>query len=430
MPDRRAQPPDPCQCGAENSTYCGLAKDWRRNQNPLLLLVQKGRPLATTQAEPDQETAPAMEDTRISGVPALRRPPSPTAPKRRWGLWAIAAVVGIGLAGFAASQIWMSGPPLAAVEIAALAPVTRVLAVNGQVTAARSVEMKPLVTGTITAVPVAEGDQVLAQQILVQIDTAAQNAIVRQAVAALDAATVNREQATEAYDRAVSLGANLAKTARDVDANALALATQEVARQTAALDQALVGLENHSLRAPVAGTILSLDAQLGQLVNPATSLLTLADLGSLLVEADVDEAYATQITTGLPAILRLAGEASNRDGHVSFVSARVDATTGGLAIKMAFDAPVIAPVGLTVTANIIVEQNNAALSVPRTALRETADGKAVFVIHEGKAKLQSVEVVDWPAARLIVTAGLSEGDTVITDATGIEDGQSIAAEQP
>ena len=189
-------------------------------------------------------------------------------------------------------------------------------------------------------------------------------------------------------------------------------------------------LQNHTLRAPLAGTILTLDAEMGQLASPTTTLLALADLGSLLVEADVDEAYATQVARGQPVILRLAGESANRDGHVSFVSARVDAATGGLAIKMAFDAPVSAPVGLTVTANIIVEQRDAAPSVPRTALRDTGGGMAVFVVKDGRARLQPVMVVDWPAARLIVTAGLTDGDAVISDATGMVDGQAVAVELP
>jgi hypothetical protein len=41
-----------------------------------------------------------------------------------------------------------------------------------------------------------------------------------------------------------------------------------------------------------------------------------------------------------------------------------------------------------------------------------------------------VTVVDWPAARLIVTDGLSEGDVLITDAAGIADGQAVAVARP
>jgi hypothetical protein len=113
---------------------------------------------------------------------------------------------------------------------------------------------------------------------------------------------------------------------------------------------------------------LILDAEEGQIVGPTSRLLTLADLSDLLVEADVDEAYATQIAVGQPAVLQLAGNTGTREGHVSFVSNRVDEATGGLAIKISFDAPVAAPVGLTVATNIIVDQRDAALTVPRTAL--------------------------------------------------------------
>jgi hypothetical protein len=71
----------------------------------------------------------------------------------------------------------------------------------------------------------------------------------------------------------------------------------------------------------------------------------------------------------IAAVLQLAGEAPRATGRVTRVSQRVDAATGGLAVEIAFDAPVTAPVGLTVTANIIVEAQDAALTAPRAAIR-------------------------------------------------------------
>jgi len=178
------------------------------------------------------------------------------------------------------------------------------------------------------------------------------------------------------------------------------------------------------------GTVVALNAELGQLAGPTIPLLTLADLSDLVVEADVDEAYATPIALGRPAVLQLAGEARNRDGHVSFVSALVDAATGGLAVKIAFEAPVMAPIGLTVATNIIVERRDAALTLPRTALQTGADGTGVLVVRDGIAMFQPVSVIDWPAARLIVTGGLTEGDAVIIDPTGFETGQAVVSDQP
>ena len=320
----------------------------------------------------------------------------------------------------------MARPPVVGVEIASFAPVTRVLAVNGRIAAVQSVDIRPVVTGSLAALPVAEGDLVEAGQILAQVEAEAQNTIVRQAMAGLDAAFVAQQQAVEAYDRATALGSNVARTVLEDAGHAVQSAAQEVARLTAALDLARTVLRDHTIRAPIAGSVVVLDAEQGQIVGPSTPLLTLADLGDLVVEADVDEAYATQIAVGQPAVMQLSGEVARRAGYVSFVSSRVNVSTGGLAVKVVFDAPVTAPIGLTVATNIIVDRRAAALTVPRTAL----NGSEVFVVADGAARSRAVTVVDWPAARLIVTAGITEGDIVITDAAGIKDGQPVAADLP
>ena len=383
-----------------------------------------------TPAREDAAAPRSLDAVPAPRVPALRPPPPSARPKRRLLLWGGGALLGAALTALAVSQLWLASPPVVAVEIASLAPVTRVLAVNGRIAAVNSVELRSVASGSLIDLPVAEGDLVEAGQILAQVDPAAQNAIVRQAEAGLDAALVARQQASEDYDRAVSLGGNIARSMLETDAHVLQSAAQEVARMTAALDQAKIVLENHTVRAPVKGSVVELIAEQGQIAGPSIPLLTLADLSNLVVEADVDEAYATQIALDQPALLQLAGETVNRDGRVSFVSERVDVATGGLAVKIAFDAPVTAPIGLTVATNIIVDQQGAALTVPRTAIVAGAEGTGVFVVSDGVARHRALTVVDWPAARLIVTAGLGAGDVVITDGDGIEDGQPVKVEQP
>lgn len=380
----------------------------------------------------DGETPAQAGAAPAPPVPAVRPAPAAPAPspKRRVWIWGAVALLGLGLGALAYSQLWLARPMPVGVEIAALAPVTRVLAVNGRIAAVLSVDVKSVVSGRLVDLAVAEGDQVTADQTLAQVDAAAQTALVRQAVAGLDAALVAQQKAVEAYDRSTSLGDTVARTVRETDAHAVQSAAQEVAHATAVLDQAQVVVQTYTIRAPVSGTVVELAAEQGQVVGPTIALLTLADLGDLVVEADVDEAYATQIAVDQPAVLQLAGETATRNGHVSFVSTRVDEATGGLTIKMAFDTPVKAPLGLTVTANIVVDSRDAALSIPRTAMQTTAGGASVFVVLDGAAHIRPVTVVDWPAARLIVTAGLAEGDAVIADATGITDGQAVAVGTP
>jgi len=379
--------------------------------------------------EPAREAAPAEASDRR--LPAVRPSPASPAPRlRRIWIWIVGLVLagGAGLGLFL--QPWASGPVVVAVETVTLAPVTRVLAVNGRIEALHSVDVRVQVGGTLTDVFVVEGDSVQSGGVIARIDATAQQAIARQAMAGLDAALVAQAQAQATLERTRALGANVARTAMESAESAAQSAAQDVARMTALLDQAQIQLANYTIRAPMTGTVLALNVEPGQSIDPATVLMTIADLGQLVVETDVDEAYATQIRADMPAVLQLTGETATREGRVSYVSQRVDAATGGLAVRLAFDDPVAAPVGLTVTANIVIEQRDAALTVPRTALR-TEDGRpAVLVIADGIARLRPVTVIDWPAARLIVTEGLVPGDVLILDPTGIADGQAVRVGQP
>lgn len=189
--------------------------------------------------------AQSPEPARASRVPALRRAMQASVPKRRLWLWGILGVSGLALAFVASSQLWMARAPAVSVEIAAFSPITRVLAVNGRIAAVSSVELRAAGTGRLIALPVVEGDLVEADQILAQVDAKAQNAAVRQAMAGLDAALVAQQQTLATYERDAALGANFAKTVLESDTRAVQSAAQDVARMSAALDQAQALLESY-----------------------------------------------------------------------------------------------------------------------------------------------------------------------------------------
>ncbi|MBK5926478.1 efflux RND transporter periplasmic adaptor subunit [Rhodobaculum claviforme] len=386
----------------------------------------------TKRPEPETAHAPTRARTPdTAALPAVRPQPvrGDRGPRRLWW-WLGAGGIGALIAALAVVQPWAPTVLPVMVERVAMAPVTRVLAVNGRIAALHSVDVRPLVGGVLTRVEVAEGADAASGDILARIDTAAQDAVLRQALAGLDAALVAQDQAEATFARALALGGNVSAAGLEADRRAVQSARQEVARMTALLEQAQVQLARHTLRAPLTGTIVALDAEPGQTVDTATVLMTLADLTDLVVETDVDEARASQIAVGQPAALRLAGEGETRAGHVRTVAGRVDTATGGLAVRIGFDAPVSAPIGLTVTANIVVDRRDAALTVPRGAVVTDGADAAVFVARDGMARRQPVTVIDWPAARLIVTDGLAPGDAVIVDAADLRDGQPVRTAQP
>ena len=187
----------------------------------------------------------------VPGKPGLTvtRAPEPVrrAPRRR--VW----VLGVLLAGGAGLplylQPWATGVTPVPVEVAAMAPVTRVLATNGRIAARHSVEIRALVGGRIEAIGVAEGDEVQAGIELARVDAAAPQAALRQPLAGLDGALVSEARAQDTLARARALGANVSLTTLETAERAVQSAAQEVARTTALVDQAQVQLADYTLHA-------------------------------------------------------------------------------------------------------------------------------------------------------------------------------------
>jgi RND family efflux transporter MFP subunit len=396
-------------------------------------VYEKGKPIseqsksgavATTQAHGDTNRLPAL----VSKLEQKSVPPSRL--RRRFMLWSAALVVALVGGAAVYFQPWVVAVTEVSVEIAALAPVTRVLALNGRIAGVQSVDLRPQVAGTLTEVMVHEGQSVVVGAELAQIDPQAQQAVVRQAVAGLDAALVAQADAQATLTRYTALGSYVAQVTLESASRAVLSASQEVARMTALLDQAQIQLGKFTLRAPLPGTVVVLSADPGQSVDGATVLMTIVDLGKLVVETDVDESYAAQIKTGQAATIQLSGQTALRAAKVSFVSKRVVESTGGLAVKLTPDVAVVAPIGQTVTANITVDDRPAAITVPRSALLGDTAGQAVFVAVDGMAQRREIALIDWPATRLIVTQGLAVGDMVISNAAGLTEGQVVNVVQP
>jgi RND family efflux transporter MFP subunit len=231
------------------------------------------------------------------------------------------------------------------------------------------------------------------------------------------------------YDRAKALGDSISQKTLDDAKFAVDSAQNEVARLEALLEQSRSLLSEYTVRAPFAGTVLSRGADPGQVVSSSTSLFLFAELANFTGEASVDELYASEIRRGLQVTARPAGHSDTIDGAVVYVSPRVDASTGGRRVRVSLPGASNLPVGLTVMLNIKVEEREDAITIPRSALTDS-DEPAVYVITDGKAVRTPVQYIDWPSDRLIVTAGLTGGEVLITDSKLVKaDGALVAAKE-
>lgn len=349
--------------------------------------------------------------------------------KARRRIWL--AVFGLALAGAAAwaaaTRPWEARLQVVATETSRAGTVTQALAVTGRVAPRLQVKVRSAVSAQATEVLADEGDRVVEGQVIARLDPAQPQALVSQAKAALEAGLVAEQQAQATLDRARALGENTPRATREDAERAVVSASNEVARLRSVLEQTESQLAQYTITAPLSGVVLQRSVDQGQLVDTQSELFTIADLATLVVETDVDEIYSARMRVGLRAILKPAGDTATRTGSVSFAAPTVDPATGGRAIRIAFDESVSLPVGLTVSANIIVSEEQSALSLPRGAIVTNGGQSRVLVIEGGVAVEREIAFIDWPAERVVVTSGLAVGDEVILDPAAVRPGQAVAA---
>jgi HlyD family secretion protein len=172
------------------------------------------------------------------------------------------------------------------------------------------IEVKSKASGQITQMPVESGDLVQPGALLVQLDTRDVRNQYDQAEADVRAAEASVSVARSQKVRSDTLFAQRIVTAQEHEQSALTFANAQaqVVRARTNLDLARQRLEDATVRAPVAGTIIEKLVSLGQVISSATgsvsggtTLLKMADLNSVRVRALVNETDIGNVRPGQTA---------------------------------------------------------------------------------------------------------------------------------
>ena len=199
---------------------------------------------------------------------------------------------------------------------------------SGYVAAQRKAAVASKVTGRLISLSVEEGSRIKAGQVIAELESEDVAASKDQAEANLKAVRYNLEQAkAELNDAALSCNRNkdllghgfVSKAEYDSSDTRYrkAIAAVEAAKAavkagTAALQGANVALEYTLIRAPFDAVVLTKNADIGDIVTPIgaaanakAAVVTIADMDSLQVEADVSESNIYQIRPGQPCEIQL-----------------------------------------------------------------------------------------------------------------------------
>jgi len=314
---------------------------------------------------------------------------------------------------------------------------------SGYVVAQRKAAVSSKATGRLDWLGVEEGSVVHSGELLARLESGDVAAAKAQAAANLATARTSLEQArVEQKDAARNLARNKelvaqgiisrsdydtaqARYDRDVAASAGALSA--ITSAQAALTGAAVALDYTQIRAPFDGVVLTKNADVGDIVSPLAAaanakaaVVTLADMGSLEVEADVSEANLSKVKVGQPCEILLDALPESRfRGVLHTIVPTADRSKGSVMVKVRFldrDKRVLPEMSAKVA--FLERPVGPGETKPRIALPPSAivtrDGKSVVFVVQGDKAVQTP-----------VTLGVRVGDLVEV-VSGVKAGERIA----
>ena len=352
-------------------------------------------------------------------------------------------------------------PSPLAVDVASVTTSTPgtapVLHASGYVVAQRQADVASKATGRLVALYVGPGDRVTDGQVLAKIESAdvtarlhqaqaneaAARAAVAQAHAAADEATLDYERKRGLRDAQLVSQADFdVSSARHATAQAgVASAQALVAAAEAAVRAAAVELDNTVIRAPFDGTVLTKNADVGEIVAPFGSSTTaraavvrIADMASLMVEADVSERHLDQVTIGSPCEITLDAYPQQRyHGVVETIVPTADRAKATVLTKIRFTDrdPRVLPEMSAKVAFLSDDRSLAAatphMAVPDQAVVSRENRRVVFVVRSERAVETAVATGPSLNGLTELRDGVRPGDRVIVNPPdAVQDGVRVA----
>ena len=300
-------------------------------------------------------------------------------------------------------------------------PVT--LDTVGTVEAERSVEVRAQVSGILKRAAFVEGQRVKAGDLLFEIEAAPFVAALEQAKAALARDRAQADNAKAQLDRLAPLSEQGYVTRGEIDQAraAAAAAAATVAADDAALSKAEIDLSYTRIHAPIAGRTGNLLLKPGNLVSINSSLVTINQTQPVLVrftipQQQLDAVRRHQKKNDIAVEVRAEGSTSALlgAGKLVFVDNAVNAQTGTVLLKARLPntEETLLP-GQFVGVRAILAQEPNRVVLPEAALQTGQQGRFVYLVDNGKAKLQTVTVDRQVGDEVVVAQGLEGGESLI-----------------
>jgi RND family efflux transporter MFP subunit len=278
-----------------------------------------------------------------------------------------------------------------------------------------TVAVTPYDSGRLTEILVRSGAEIGAGEVIARLDSATEEIAVERARAA-------RDDARGTAERMRQLRASNAATQVQLTDAELALRNAELS-----LHDAEVALERRSVTSPISGIVGILPIEAGNYVTSQSSIATVDDRSSILVDFYVPERFAAAIRIG--GELTATALASPKDvfkGTVSAIDNRIDEKSRTLWVQATIDNPadsLRAGMSFQITMKFPGETYPA---VSPLAIQWGTDGAFVWTVKNGKAARVPVRVVQRNTDDVLIDAPIATGDMVVTEGVqSVRDGDAV-----
>jgi len=257
---------------------------------------------------------------------------------------------------------------------------------SGTVEAISSIEIKSKASGQILFLGAEIGDYVEEGVVLARIDQRTPTNTLAQANADLEVAKVRLSNAKNQFERSKRLHdeGNISDKSFEDAQESFSSARAQLVRAEVFLENARIALDDTSVRSPIAGTVISRPAEVGQVITSPTSavgggtlLMEMADLDNVRVRALIDEIDIGKISIGQEVTLKVSAYRDKKFlGIVSKIEpmSRVDqnVTTFPVLIDIENKEKLLL-IGMNTDVEIEILNEKVALALPAGSLRTRKD---------------------------------------------------------
>lgn len=338
---------------------------------------------------------------------------------------------------------------LATAALTSPSQTNSVLTASGYVVARRKAAVASKGTGRLVLLNVEEGDQVKKGQLIARLEDADVVAARESARQSLLVAEADLYDAKTSFERMrILLKQGLIAQAEYDVAEARfkrVVASIDVARF--ALKEAEVAVDNTRIIAPFDGTVLKKNADVGEIVAPLAgaasskaAVVTIADMSSLEVDADVSEANITRVAPEQQCEVTLDAYPQQRyPGYVTKIVPTADRTKATVLVKIRFkeyDQRVLPEMSAKISFLAIGYKADSAdhkllLTVPEAAVATRTGRAVIYQIRDDRAVEVPVSTGQKLGALIEIKSGIKEGDKIIAKVDDrIEAGAKVAVKGP